>query len=152
MPNPNDPEAVSGDTEVTSRPDAQSPTDVVGHKTFDDGRGGFRHEPLTRIEADAMLAEIDAAKAKRVADMPDEQSAIRHMWDGWYRLKDFGWQEAIYCPKDGTPFEVIEAGSTGIHRCHYEGQWPNGTWWVGDGFDLYPSRPILFRPIAKATQ
>ncbi|MGM5018686.1 hypothetical protein [Tardiphaga sp. 367_B4_N1_1] len=130
---------------------SEGPNDIVGHKTIDTGEvcpeTGFpkmRHEPLKRSEADALRASVDAATAKREAAMPDEQSAIRHMWDGWYRLKDFGWREASYCPKDGTHFQVIEAGSTGIHDCNYQGEWPNGTYWLFDG-DVWPSRPILFK-------
>lgn len=131
---------------------SENPDDIVGHKTFVTGEidpaTGFpamRHEPLTRAEGDALWAGIEAAKAKRVAAMPDEQAAIKHMWDGWYRLKDFGWNDAVYCPKDGTHFQVIEAGSTGIHDCTYEGEWPKGSWWLyGDG-DVWPSRPILFK-------
>lgn len=41
-----------------------------------------------------------------------------------------GWREASYCPKDGTHFQAIEAGSTGIHDANYTGEWPNGSWWI----------------------
>ncbi len=130
---------------------SESPDDIVGHKTFatderdEYGMPAHRHEPLTRAEAELIRASVDAAQAKREQAMPDEQSAIKHMWDGWYRLKDFGWHEASYCPKDGTHFQVIEAGSTGIHDCVYEGEWPKGSYWLhGDG-DIWPSRPILFK-------
>jgi hypothetical protein len=116
---------------------------IVGHKTIarEDGIG-YRHEPLRKSEADAILAHCDAEDARRQREMPDEQSAIRHMWDGWYRLSDFGWREIMYCPKDGSEFEVIEAGSTGIHRTHYVGTWPTGHC---SGM----STPILWRPIAS---
>lgn len=116
------------------------PDDVVGHKTLRDGS----HLPLYRAEAEAMLAACDASKAKRAADMPDEQSAINTMMEAFTRLKELGWREAIYCPKDGSMFKAIEPGSTGIHDCYYEGEWPKGSWWVVDG-DTWPSRPILFR-------
>jgi hypothetical protein len=76
--------------------------------------------------------------------MPDERAALRHMFDGWYRLKELGWREAIYCPKDGTHFQAIEAGSTGIHDCNYLGEWPKGAWWIYDG-DMSPSHPVLFK-------
>lgn len=132
--------------------DIERPDDVVGHKTFgtgeicpETGLPLLRHEPLTRLEAEALHAMINAARAKREAAMPDEKSAIGHMHDGWSRLKDFGWSDACYCPKDGTHFQVVEAGSTGIHDCTYEGEWPKGSWWIyGDG-DIWPSRPILFK-------
>lgn len=122
------------------------PTEVVGHKTFSDGEGGFRHEPLTRAEADAIWKEYDKSKAKRTADMPTEQDAINVMFEAWQRLKELGWREAMYCPKDCSTFDVIEAGSAGIHKCHYEGKWPDGSWWVhGECGDLWPSAPILYR-------
>lgn len=119
---------------------------VVGHKTMSDGS----HIPLRQDEADSLLARIDAAQKRRETAMPDEQSAIRHMWDGWYRLKDFGWNDATYCPKDGSEFDAIEAGSTGIHKCSYQGEWPKGHWWIHADGDLWPSLPILFR-LAQST-
>ena len=119
---------------------------VVGHITF--GKpGSFRHEPLRKSEADRVFALVEEQQAKRTAAMPDEAAAIRQLFEAHTRLCELGWRPAIYCPKDGSWFEVIEAGSTGIHRCQYTGEWPDGSWWIeGDG-DLYPSRPILWRPI-----
>lgn len=32
------------------------------------------------------------------------------------------------------------------HRCHYQGEWPNGHWWVASDGDLWPSHPALFKP------
>lgn len=117
---------------------------VVGHKTFRLEGGGFRHEPLRASEADEIMARAKQAELRRQDLMPDEQAALNMMFDAWQRLKELGWREAIYCPKDGRVFDAIEAGSTGIHACHYRGEWPKGGWWVDDG-DLWPSRPILFR-------
>src|SRR3990167_2682981 len=125
--------------------DKASPVEgIVGHKTFHDERG-FRHEPLTESEAKEIMASVEAATLKRKELMPDEQEAINIFFDAWQRLKELGWSEAIYCPKDGTWFDAIEPGSTGIHDCHYSGEWPKGSWWVASGGDLYPSRPALFR-------
>lgn len=118
---------------------------IVGHTTFANPDGSYRHEPLRKAEGDAILAAIEAADADRAKRMPDEQSALRTIFDGWRRLKELGWREAIYCPKDGTAFEAIEAGSTGIFRCQYSGKWPTGGWWIEDGGDLWPASPILFR-------
>ena len=84
--------------------------------------------------------------------MPDEKTAIAMFFEAWQRLKELGWQEAQYCPKDGSTFDAIEAGSTVIHRCHYEGQWPTGTYWVESHFDLYPSRPVLWRATARGRE
>lgn len=94
----------------------------------------------------------DAAEKRanhRAVDMPTEQDAINAMWQAYQRLKELGWREAIYCPKDGTVFDAIEAGSTGIHPCHYEGDWPKGFWWLHEANDLWPGRPVLFKERAK---
>lgn len=121
------------------------PDDIVGHKTFRNERGELYHEPLMRIDADALIAAADAAKAKRAADMPTEQDAINVMQEAFQRLRELGWNDAIYCPKDGSSFDAIEPGSTGIFRTHYSGEWPDGGWWSEDGGDLWPARPVLYR-------
>src|SRR5688572_6343908 len=76
---------------------------VVGHKTYHDGR----HEPIRQSEASALMAASDEAKARRAEQMPDEQSAIHTMFNAWLRLKELGWKEAQYCPKDGSLFDAI---------------------------------------------
>lgn len=115
---------------------------VVGHKTMRDGS----HIPLRQHEASLIIAACHKAKAARDAAMPDERAALRSLTNSHIRLTDLGWRDACYCPKDGSSFDVIEAGSSGIHTAHYSGEWPSGSWWIeGDG-DLWPSRPILFRP------
>jgi hypothetical protein len=121
------------------------PNEIVGHKTFDDGHGGFRHEPLPRAEADALLRHVEAESARRLALMPDEETARKMLFDAYIRLKECGWNDACYCPKDGRTFDVIEVGSSGVHKAHYEGEWPKGSYWVQADHDLYPSRPVLFR-------
>jgi hypothetical protein len=121
------------------------PDEIVGHKTFSDGPLSFRHEPLTRREAAQIRDVAEGEKEKRAITMPDEQSAIDALFEAYQRLRELGWREAIYCPKDGSIFQVIEAGSTGIHNCSYSGEWPTGTWFVHHTGDLWPSRPILFR-------
>lgn len=130
-----------------------SPDDIVGHKTFDTGEIGesgfpvFRHEPLTRAEADALLEASDKHRAERAARMPDERSAIRAMFDAYDRLRELGWCEGIYSPRDGTVFKIIELGSTGIFDCDCHGEWPDCTWTTYDAHDAYPSSkpPALFK-------
>ena len=128
-----------------------NPDDIVGHKTFSTGerdQDGFpvhRHEPLTRAEASAMWDAAEKAKAERNARMPDEKSAINALFDAWLRLKDFGWNDPSYCPKDGSSFHILELGSTGIHTGNYSGEWPNGCWHIFDENDVWPSRPALFK-------
>ena len=128
---------------MTAQPDHDDR--IVGHATFQTEDGGFRHEPLTAGEADAIWKQACAERERRAETMPDERAAINAMWEAWQRLKELGWKEAIYCPKDGTVFDAIEPVSTGIQSCYYDGEWPDGHWWAMDTNDLWPSRPILFR-------
>lgn len=126
---------------------SDKPTDIVGHKTFDTGEIGpngfpvLRHEPLTRAEADAILEQCEREEAERAEKMPDERAAIRALWSAYQRLRELGWRDAIYGPTDGRELEVIECGSTGIHRAYRDKE---RRYWVLDG-DVWPSKPVLFR-------
>ena len=104
---------------------------------------------LTEDEALEVLESAEAETAKRRELMPDEQAAIRMFFEAWLRLKELGWREAMYAPKDGTGFDAIEPGSTEIHLCHYCGEWPEGDWWISAHGDLYSARPVLFRKKAQ---
>ena len=72
---------------------------------------------------------------------PDEQTALVKMLDAYLRLRSAGWREAAHAPRDGTPLEVIEPGSTGIH---YATRDDAGHFWINDG-ETMPSTPCLFR-------
>lgn len=97
------------------------------------------------VDARKILEAADAGKKRRSETMPTEYDVLRVLGECHSRLRELGWTEAIYCPKDGTPFKAIEFGSTGIHDCHYEGEWPKGSWWLHDAGDLYPSRPVMIK-------
>ena len=92
-----------------------------------------------------ILKQWEKAEKRRAKDMPTDDDALRVMFTAWERLKELGWRPIMYCPKDGTMFDSIEAGSTGIHTCNYKGEWPNGHWWAYDE-DTWPAHPILFKP------
>lgn len=121
-----------------------------GHMTMADGT----HVPLTAEQAAALWEETERHQAEIAARLPDEAACLKAMCEAFHRLRDFGWREAMYCPKDGSSFDAIEAGSSGIHRCHYSGKWPDGHWYVADAGDFWPSTPILFRldPGAEAAR
>lgn len=112
-----------------------------GHFTLSDGS----HQAMTSELAEALWKNAQERLKARAERLPDEQSAIGSMFDAFDRLRELGWRDAIYCPKDGTHFQVLEAGSTGIFDAYYDGEWPKGSWWAADDGDLWPSRPILFR-------
>lgn len=112
--------------------------------------GGIHHVSARQFEE--LIAAIDRRDAEAAAEMPDDAAALKVMFRAFERLKKLGWREAIYCPKDGSTFQVIEPGSTGIHEAHYEGTWPKGGWWVHEAGDLWPSHPILWRPIPATSE
>lgn len=126
--------------------------EIVGHKTFSTGDPlqPFRHEPLTRAEADAMWDAAEAAKKARTEAMPTEQDAVRAMWSAWERLRELGWKEACYAPTDKA-LKLIEPGSSGIHVGHADGEWPHKSFWIAQAGDLWPSRPCLFKLPLPAT-
>lgn len=136
----------------------RDPNEVVGHKTFATGETGpegfpvLRHEPLTRAEADAIFHEIDEKKAKRAADMPTEEDAVRAMWSAYQRLRELGWKETMYLSSEklGT-MRLIEPGGGGIVEGHYDGEWPTGRWWLHYNGDLWPSQPCLGKPLAATS-
>ena len=76
-----------------------------------------------------------------------EKLLMQEMVDRFNGLHELGWNDAIYCPKDGTRFLAIEAGSTGVYPCSYQGEWPDGHYWTEADGDMWPSRPILWKPM-----
>lgn len=121
-------------------------SDYHGHATLEDGT----HVPLTKEDADALWKASEEAEAKSAKDMPETSDAIQVMQRGCSRLRDLGWREAQYCPKDGTPFAVIEYGSTGIFEAWYNGDWPDGRIYCCDYF-IHP-HGMLFKPLADLTE
>ncbi len=115
---------------------------IVGHKTFSDGLS-FRHEPIRQNEADEIMKELEGAKQRRAQLMPTEKDAARAMWEAWYRLKELGWRETMYGPTNET-VQLIEPGSSGIHRGQRWKAWPEKTWWIDNDA---PSNPCLWKPL-----
>lgn len=120
-------------------------SEYYGHMTRADGS----HVPISKEDSEKLWNDAKAAQARRAERMPDELAALAAMFEAYQRLKELGWNDASYCPKDGSTFKVIEAGSTGIFDCHYSGEWPDGHWWTHDGGDLWPSRPMLFKRLPE---
>lgn len=97
-----------------------------------------------KIDVSALLAAADAEQAKREADMPTEEDAVRAMWSAYQRLRELGWRETCYGPTNKT-VRLIESGSAGIHQGSRWEPWPEKTWWVQSEGDLWPSNPCLFK-------
>jgi len=120
---------------------------IVGHKTFRNPDGlTFRHEPLHESEAQEIMARVEAQTKRRAELMPTEKDAVRMLTQAVERLKELGWRDTMYGPTN-VEVQLIEPGSSGIHRGSRWAPWPEKTWWIdGD----CPSNPILFKPIADA--
>jgi hypothetical protein len=118
---------------------------IVGHKTFRNSDGSYRHEPLRQGEADKFMEAAIAEKARRAELMPTEEDAARMMCSAHHRLKELGWRETCYGPTNQT-VRLIESGSSGIHQGIRWNEWPEKTWWIdGDA----PSNPCLFKALEK---
>ena len=117
-----------------------------GHITHDDGS----HTPLTKEQAKALWEGIEKTDAARKAQYPDSATAIAVLFDARHSLTtDHGWKEGIYCPKDGSHFAIITAGSTGIFSGYYLGEWPDGMVVMAD--ETAHPEELLFKPIDKLT-
>lgn len=101
---------------------------------------------MSTMDVHSILRDAKAQKAARAEQMPTEFDCLRVMTQAHLRLKDLGWREACYAPKDGSYFDAIEPGCSGIQECCYLGEWPRGTFFASYGGDLWPCRPSLFRP------
>lgn len=119
------------------------PNPIVGHKTLSNGDGTFRREPLCQIEADEIMRKIEEANQRRAELMPTEQDAVRMMCNAFQRLKELGWKETMYGPTNHE-VQLIENGSSGVHRGMRWNEWPEKTWWIDNDS---PSNPCLFKPI-----
>jgi len=98
---------------------------------------------VTDEQFDRLEAALKHREAVDVEDIPDEKAALYVMFRGFDRLRKLGWREVTYCPRDGKTVELIEPGSTGIHRGYRD---EKGAFWVVDD-DVWPSRPCLWRPV-----
>lgn len=117
-----------------------------GWKTMANGT----HQPISAEEADAIMDRVRADDARRRKAIPDAISALATMMDAWVRLKDEGWREGIYCPKDGSEFAAIQLGSSGIFAAHYSGEWPKGHVIISDFLNGVDG--LMWKPVADLTE
>lgn len=88
-----------------------------------------------------ILRDAEAQKQARAEQLPTEFDCIRAIQQAYLRLKDLGWNDACYAPKDGTAFEAIEVGCTKVLECQTLGS----SVFAAHGGDWWPSRPFVFR-------
>lgn len=89
----------------------------------------------------------ECAKTQRDWRTEDEKAHLKVIGVACGKLRELGWNDIIYCPKDGSWFLAICAGSTGVFPCCYRGEWPTGGWWIADAGDEWPAYPTLWRPM-----
>ena len=102
---------------------------------------------MTEINLRAMWAKAEATQRRYAEE--GETAHLEKMRDGYQGLKALGWRDITYCPKDGTRFLAVCGNGSYPRPCTYQGEWPKGTWWIEDAGDLWPERPILFKPMPE---
>ena len=90
-------------------------SDYHGSMTLADGR----RVPLSKEYAEAMWKAVQDAQKNRAEAMPDAYSCLSSLCSAKERLRELGWRDAIYCPRDGSTFAVCELGSTGMWSAFY---------------------------------
>lgn len=118
-------------------------------------RAAMRDDAKAQPGSGAGPIEVEAAEfermrgivetEQRVAEAIGEERLIAEMFKCFDRLRRLGWRDAAYAPKDGRALEVIEAGSTGIHKATRD----EISFWVHDDMDSWPSDPILYREAGR---
>lgn len=94
---------------------------------------------IREMWAKADEKEIPLREALAAPGM-DEITRLTHA------LREYGWQEAIYCPKDRSIFLGWDPLCSLPYDCYYEGEWPRGSWWACVHGDLWPARPVMWKP------
>lgn len=108
----------------------------------------YAQETTDTLTAKSLL-EL-ACEEYRARAMPTEKDALRVLFEAFQRLKDLGWKEAIYCPKDGRHIMLVTVGSTGIHEGNcLKGSDGHSHFWAYSGNDIWPINPILFKALSE---
>lgn len=101
-----------------------------------------------------MSGEFDIRKHWPRADIKEKAERLSWSTPAMEQIAKFtqqlfedGWRDAAYCPKDGSVFLAWVPTMSMPYRCKYEGQWPNGQWWAMLHGDMWPDRPMLWKPL-----
>lgn len=74
---------------------------------------------LTPEQAKAMWQQIEHEDAKRALALPSSLDCLKAMCSAEGRMKQLGWRDGRYCPRDGSAFAVCQVGSTGMWRGYW---------------------------------
>lgn len=119
---------------------------IVGAATLSNGKRVSLDEDFAK----KLWDDAEREKELRAKDLPDSQSALSSINRGMVRLRELGWREDSYFPKDETLFAVIEFGSGGIFQGFYSGDWPRGHLIYAEGATNVGG--CMWKPIEKLTQ
>lgn len=115
-----------------------------GHRTLADGT----HEPLTKAEAETLMAALAASKDKLAADMPTATDALAMLIKAEERLRDLGWwRGGGLSVRRGDDCAVIQQGSTGMWSGHYQASGE----YVLFGDSVCKPRDCYLKPLAGLT-
>lgn len=118
--------------------------DYHGHMTMADGS----HVPLTKEDAEALWAAVEAEKARRANDMPTAQDALRALISAEQRLRELGWARGGGLRVNrGDKCAVAEQGSTGI----WKGWLDSDGKYVHYGDCASDPRKTFLKPLADLT-
>jgi len=90
-----------------------------------------------------------AAIAERAERLEWAHPAMERAAAAFWELRNAGWRPAEYYPKGGGMFLAWRPDSPMPYKCKYEGTWPDGQWWAYIDGDVWPDRPVLWRPLPQ---
>jgi len=97
------------------------------------------------IDVQALMNRVDAQREARASVLPTAETAMAVIQVATERLRDLGWVEIEYSPKDGSVFDSYVMGMPTAIPTSYLGTWPEGGWFTHEAGDIYPAYPSLFR-------
>ena len=83
-------------------------------------------------------------RPKREAWAHPNMQQICHLTN---EMRNEGWSEISYCPKDGSSFLAWNPLCSLPYICTYSGKWPDGKWWAHVDGDVWPDKPMMWKPI-----
>ena len=93
----------------------------------------------------------ESAKKERPDRMKNAHRVMVEIARLTNEMRTDGWKEVSYCPKDGSMFWAWDPLCSLPYKCSYRGVWPDGKWDAYCDGDIWPSRPVLFKPIDAAS-
>ncbi|NOV17871.1 hypothetical protein E5S70_17610 [Ensifer adhaerens] len=74
---------------------------------------------LTEEEAKELWQVVKQAGKDRAERLPDAKACLTALSSAKDRMRELGWRDSRYCPRDGSTFAVCEIGSTGMWSAFY---------------------------------